>query len=220
MTADMNKSSAIIISRPIGLAFLSLYAVQLVAIIILVWLYYQQTVTISEQGKRIKELENKLEILNIIENYQIGFTLDETRQIADVIYEDCGRFGIDPLLVLSMIITESSFKKDQLSPVGAMGLMQIKPSIGLDVSRKWNIEWPSARGLGNPVFNVRIGIAYLFELIYKFGEIKKAVIAYNLGETVTREYFLLRATPPDHYYERVKRTYFQLRRIVDNQKRP
>ena len=108
MTADMNKSSAIIISRPIGLAFLSLYAVQLVAIIILVWLYYQQTVTISEQGKRIKELENKLEILNIIENYQIGFTLDETRQIADVIYEDCGRFGIDPLLVLSMIITESS----------------------------------------------------------------------------------------------------------------
>jgi len=214
MPFDVGKKSAIIISRPIGLAFLGLYTIQLIAIICLIWLYYQQSVLISEQSKRIEELEGKLEILNIIENYQIGFTEDETHELASVIFEDCDRFGIDPLLVLSMIITESSFKRNQLSHKGAVGLMQIKPSIGRFVAAKWGIEWPDPKGLRNPVFNVKVGIAFLFELIYKFREIKKAVIAYNLGETVTREYVLLRARPPERYYEKVKKTYFDLKKMV------
>lgn len=215
MPAKQNKSSAIIVSRPIGIAFLSLYAIQLLAIIILIWLYYRQAVIINDQTDQIEELKGKLEILDIIENYQIGFTPEETHQITDVIYADCDRFGIDPFLVLSMILTESSFRRNQLSHKGAVGLMQIKPSIARAVAKKWNIEWPSDRGLRNPAFNVKIGIAYLFELIYKFREIKKAVIAYNLGETVTREYFLFKASPPQRYYEKVKRTYQKIRGMVE-----
>lgn len=216
MATRIGGNSAIVISRPIGLAFLGLYSIQLVAIICLIWLYYQQSVMIAEQNKRIEELEAKLEILDIIENYQMGFTPDETVQLADVIYGDCQRFGLDPLLVLSMIITESSFKRNQLSHKGAVGLMQIKPSIGRVVARKWRIEWPAGKGLRNPVFNVRVGIAYLFELVYKFGEIKQAVIAYNLGETVTREYLFFRAAPPERYYERVRKTYLELRSSVES----
>lgn len=218
MNSGAGKNSAVVISRPIGIAFLALYTIQLLAIICLIWLYYHQSVVISEQDRRIKELEDKLEILDIIEGYQIGFTPVETHMLANVIHDDCKRFGVDPLLVLSMIITESSFRRNQLSHKGAVGLMQIKPSIGRAVASKWNIEWPVGRGLRNPVFNVKIGIAYLFELIFKFGEIKKAVIAYNLGESVTREYFFFRATPPDRYYEKVKRTYLYLRRMVENKK--
>ncbi|MEE9553765.1 MAG: transglycosylase SLT domain-containing protein [candidate division Zixibacteria bacterium] len=218
MPIKIGGNSAIVISRPIGLAFLGLYSVQLIAIICLVWLYYQQSVVITDQNKRIEELENKLEILEIIEGYQIGFTTDETIQLAEVIHEDCAKFGLDPLLILSMIITESSFRRNQLSHKGAVGLMQIKPSIGRAVAGKWHIEWPSDNGLRNPVFNVRVGIAYLFELIYKFREIKQAVIAYNLGETVTREYLFFRATPPERYYKKVEKTYLELRRRLESEK--
>lgn len=214
MTSNPGKNSAIVISRTVGMAFLGLYVIQLVAIICLIWLFYQQSEIIKEQNKRIEELEDKLEILDIIENYQIGFTRDETCQLAGVIYEDCNKFGIDPLLILSMIITESSFKRNQLSHKGAVGLMQIKPSIGRVVAQKWGIEWPTPGELGDPVFNVHVGIAFLFELIYKFGEIKRAVIAYNIGETVTREYVLFRATPPERYYQKVRKTYLQLRKMI------
>ncbi len=218
MAVRIGGNSAIVISRPIGLAFLGLYSIQLVAIICLIWLYYQQSVKISEQNKKIEELEGKIEILKIIENYQIGFTPEETNQLAEVIYSDCRKFGLDPLLILSMIITESSFKRNQLSHKGAVGLMQIKPSIGRAVAGKWGIEWPSGKGLRNPVFNVKVGIAYLFELIYKFREIKRAVIAYNLGETVTREYLFFRAAPPERYYQRVERTYHRLRSSIESDK--
>lgn len=218
MANKIGGNSAIVISRPIGLAFLGLYSVQLVAIICLVWLYFQQSVVISDQNSRIEQLESKLEILEIIEGYQIGFTSEETLMMAEAIYDDCDKFGIDPLLVLSMIITESSFKRNQLSHKGAVGLMQIKPSIGKAVAWKWRIDWPSENGLRNPVFNVKVGIAYLFELIYKFGEIKQAVIAYNLGETVTREYLFFRAAPPDRYYEKVEKTYQELRREIESGK--
>ena len=218
MAVKIGGNSAIVISRPIGLAFLGLYSVQLIAIICLIWLYYQQSVVITEQNKRIEELEGKLEILEIIEGYQIGFTPEETTLIANVIYEDCDKFGLDPLLILSMIITESSFRRNQLSHKGAVGLMQIKPSIGKAVAQKWNIVWPTSRGLRNPVFNVKIGIAYLFELIYKFGEIKQAVIAYNLGETVTREFLFFRATPDERYYDKVERIYLKLRSSIENKK--
>ena len=96
--------------------------------------------------------------------------------------------------------------------------MQIKPSIGREVARKWKINWPEDKGLRNPAFNVKIGIAYLFELIYKFRDIKKAVIAYNLGETVTREYFLFRASPPQRYYDKVRKTYQIIRGLIEDRK--
>jgi soluble lytic murein transglycosylase len=218
MPDNYGKNSAIVISRPIGIGFLVLYSIQLLAIIWLVWLYYSQALALSEQGKRIEELESKLEILEIIEDYQIGFSPEESKLLANVIYDESEKYGIDPLLVLSMIITESSFKRFQISHMGAVGLMQVKPSIARHVAGKWNIEWPSKYDLHDPFFNVRVGIAYLFELIYKFRDVKKAVIAYNLGETVTREYFLFKATPPERYYAKVKKTHQKLRRRVERER--
>ncbi len=211
-----SKSSAIIVSRSIGIAFLVLYSLQLLAIIWFVWIYYDQRVLIDEQNRRIEELERKLKILDIIENYQIGFSEDETVTLAGVILDESEKLGLDPLLVLAVILTESSFKRGQRSHMGALGLMQVKPSVGEDVAVRWKIDWPSPEALKNPALNVRIGTTYLFELILKFGDIKNAIIAYNLGETVTREYQIYGVAPPARYYRKVRYNYLRLRRQFED----
>lgn len=207
-----NRNSAIVVSRSIGIAFLLLYSLQLIAIIWLVWVYYDQRVLIGEQNRRIEELERKLKILDIIEEYQIGFSDDEITMLANVIYDEGEKLGLDPLLILAVILTESSFKRNQRSHMGAVGLMQVKPSIGRDVADRWRIDWPSSDALRNPALNVKIGSSYLFELILKFGDVKDAIIAYNLGETVTREYQIYGVAPPARYYRKVRYNYLRLRR--------
>ncbi len=210
------KSSAIVFSRSIGIAFLVLYTLQLFAIIWLVWIYYDQRILIGEQDRRIEELERKLKILDIIEEYQIGFSEDEIGTLAGAVIDESEKLGLDPLLVLAVILTESSFKRGQRSHMGAVGLMQVKPSIGEDVAVRWKIDWPSPEALKNPALNIRIGSTYLFELILKFGDIKNAIIAYNLGETVTREYQIYGVAPPARYYRKVRYNYLRLRRQFED----
>jgi soluble lytic murein transglycosylase len=210
------RNSAIVVSRTIGLAFLVLYTLQLIAIVWLVWIYYDQRVLIGKQNERIEELEKKIQILDIIEEYQIGFQDDEILQMTNVIYDRSRTLSLDPFLVLAVIKTESAFKRNQVSHMGAVGLMQVKPSIGLDVALRWGIDWPSEEALRNPAVNIEIGSDYLFELILKFGDIKHALIAYNLGETVTREYQLYGVAPPPGYYLKVRNNYLRLRSRFEN----
>ena len=209
------KNRMIFISRPAGILLLVLYSLQMMATILLIWSYLDQKEIIIKQAQKIREMEEKLKILEIIEDYQIGFNEDEITTLTDVIYEESVKFGIDPLLILAVIKTESAFKRYQRSHMGAEGLMQIKPSIGKSIAEKWGIEWPQKRGLWNPDLNVRLGTAYLFELILKFRDVREAIIAYNLGETVTREYLYLGAAPPARYYNTVKKNYLKLRRQIE-----
>ena len=85
------------------------------------------------------------------------------------------------------------------------------PKTAQTVAAKWGIEWPQKEGLRNPGLNVRVGTAYLFELILEFKDIKRAITAYNIGVGVTREYAYFGATPPARYYNKVRKIYQELR---------
>jgi soluble lytic murein transglycosylase len=209
------KNRMIFISRPAGILLMVLYSLQMMATILLIWTYLDQKEIMNQQAQKIREMEEKLKILEIIEDYQIGFNEDEITILSNVIYDESVKFGIDPLLILAVIMTESSFKRHQRSHMGAEGLMQIKPSIGKSVAEKWGIDWPKKTGLWNPNLNVKLGTAYLFELILKFKDVREAIIAYNLGETVTREYLYFGAAPPAKYYNKVKQNYLKLRRQIE-----
>lgn len=212
------KNSMIFISRPAGILLMVLYSLQLMATVLLIWSYLDQKEIINKQAQKIREMEEKLKILEIIEDYQIGFNDEEVAILTEVIYDESVKFGIDPLLILAVIKTESSFRRYQKSHKGAEGLMQIRPSTGKSVAEKWGIQWPQKRGLWNPDLNVKLGTAYLFELILKFKDVRKAIIAYNLGETVTREYLYLGAAPPARYYNKVKENYLELRKQLENKR--
>jgi hypothetical protein len=80
--------------------------------------------------------------------------------------------GIDPSLLASMIVTESRCDPLAISSRGAVGLMQIRPSVWKD---KFDF---SKENLFNPETNIRIGANILKGLIQKNG-IKKGIRLYQ-----------------------------------------
>ena len=110
---------------------------------------------------------------------------------------------MDPYWVTAMIWTESHFKINAKSRVGANGLMQVMPGTQRFIKRKMlkkGIEFEShdedrvlalSNGYWNqalPTFkkvleNLEIGIFYIQYLNIKFNNSKHATVAYNMGPT-------------------------------------
>lgn len=91
--------------------------------------------------------------------------------------------GVDPLLITSIVAAESSFNAHARSVVGALGLMQLRPSTALDVVKRKGVVHPYFR-LTDPSINLRLGITYLKELEERFaGNRYIALAAYNWGPT-------------------------------------
>ena len=85
-------------------------------------------------------------------------------------------------LALSIARRESEFDPTVTSGVGARGLMQVMPGTAQEVAGKLAIDFDNGRLLTDPVYNARIGKAYLAELIETFGNNYVLVSAgYNAG---------------------------------------
>jgi soluble lytic murein transglycosylase len=156
------------------------------------------------------ELTKKLEILNVVEEHQRGFSRAEISRIVEVIDQESERFGIDPLLILAVILTESEFKRFQVSEKGAMGLMQIRPFVGKDLALRRGIDWNDDQGLFDPELNVKLGTTYLFELILEFNDLTHALTAYAHGQTLLRRHLELGQPTSKSYSRRVINRYERL----------
>lgn len=89
--------------------------------------------------------------------------------------------NLDPMLVMAVIKTESSFDKEASSPKGAKGLMQIGKSTGQWAAEIFEIDDYSDNMLYEADFNIRIGTWYIRQLTNQFGSEKVALAAYNAG---------------------------------------
>ncbi len=156
------------------------------------------------------ELQRKLEILNVVDKHQRGFSQPEVAQLVGVIDSESRRFGIDPLLILAVILTESEFKRFEVSEKGAIGLMQIRPFVGRDLALRRGIDWNEQVGLFDPELNVKLGTTYLFELILKFNDLGYALAAYAHGETRLQQNLELGRPAPRSYSRRVLTRYESL----------
>jgi soluble lytic murein transglycosylase-like protein len=110
-----------------------------------------------------------------------GLNETEIAQVAAAIVREANLHGIDPNLVMAVIHIESRGDTFALSPVGAMGMMQIMPPTGEELAAQLEIPWRGATTLFDPVLNVRIGIAYLKQLESRYESIATALAAYNWG---------------------------------------
>ncbi len=96
------------------------------------------------------------------------------------------RYGLDPALVMSLIMVESRFDPRAVSPKGAMGLMQVLP----DTAAQLGVSDPL-----DPRANLEAGIRYLAWLKRQFkGDLVLALAAYNAGPTKVATL----GTVPDH----------------------
>ena len=201
----------IFLSKPIAVLMVLIYLVQSALLVYLITDKFELQKQISFQQTRISELEEKLQIFKAIEDFQIGFKDDEIGQLADVIYEESEKYKYDPMFVLAIILTESSFKKGQTSHAGARGLMQVVPFVGKDLAHRTGVEWQGSSTLFDAETNIKLGTFHLFEQILEFGDINKALVAYNMGETRLRG-ILRRNTPmPEYYLNKVLENYKMLK---------
>ena len=201
----------IFLSKPIALLLVLIYLIQSGLLVYLIADKYDLEKQISFQQDRIVELETKLQVFKAIEDFQIGFNDDEVRELTDVIYTESKRYEYDPMFVLAIILTESSFKKGQRSHVGARGLMQVVPFVGKDLAERSDVEWDGSSTLFEPKANIKLGTQHLFEQILKFGDVKKALVAYNVGETRLRSIIRRNKPIPKNYLNKVMERYQMLK---------
>jgi soluble lytic murein transglycosylase-like protein len=209
------QRAGVIIGRPLALIIALIWAAQTVGFALLIRQNSTQKQTIHQQSEEIRRLKERLQILEIIEDYQTTIDHDDAVRLANRVV-DCGhKYGFDPLLILGMIQVESSFGPRAVSHVGARGLMQMKPSTARAVAYENGWNWTGAESLFEPVYNVRLGTEYLFDLVLKFGSVEKAIIAYNHGETAVRGLMSRGMKLPQAYLRRVLKEYRRLQRRYD-----
>ena len=97
-------------------------------------------------------------------------------------------FRLDPYLVCGVIFTESAFRQNAKSGVGALGLMQLMPATGLEEAELLGIEGVTEQRLTEPALNIRLGCNYLRKLLDEFGTESVALAAYNAGPGRVRQW--------------------------------
>ena len=90
--------------------------------------------------------------------------------------------GIDPAWVLATIRMESAFRPRARSPAGALGLMQIMPATGRRIARAEGVPYSGSGTLLDPEKNIRLGAAYLRQLLDRLhGHPALVSAGYNAG---------------------------------------
>jgi soluble lytic murein transglycosylase len=97
---------------------------------------------------------------------------------------------IEPLLVAALIRMESLFEPSAISPVGAIGLMQLMPDTAAQIARERNLAPPTRADLFRPDVNIRYGTYYLAARVKDFrGDWFPAICSYNAGVGPVRSWW-------------------------------
>lgn len=107
-------------------------------------------------------------------------------------------FGVEEPLIYAVIRTESGFRPEVESSVGASGLMQLMPSTFDWLQENLNGEVTySADSLADPDINIRYG-TYLLSILLKKYEVRDtAIAAYNAGTSTVDGWLQDKSLSPD-----------------------
>ena len=104
--------------------------------------------------------------------------------------------GPENALVLGVIRQESAFAVTAVSSAGARGLMQLMPSTAKHVAKQAGLKYEEKKLTRDPSYNIRLGSAYLQELIERFrGSYILAIAAYNAGPSRSVEWMRVYGDP-------------------------
>lgn len=114
--------------------------------------------------------------LEQVKREQVQKTLSTTegQQIKKAVAKYSEMYGMDPLLMHAIILTESGYNRTAKSSCGASGLMQLMPATF------------RARNVGSNIYavddNIHAGIKHFSGLYWRYkGNVYLALAAYNLG---------------------------------------
>lgn len=148
--------------------------------------------------------------------------------LAGSLYELCQVYRFDPTFVLSIIHVESGFRPEVVSPVGAVGLMQLMPATARVIVRTQMVaknylgmaslknirrmsEEALVKSLMDPMTNMALGVAYLAYLRDRYVGFHPfyLIAAYNVGpakmdELISRKTF--KPVSTKKYFEAIRRS--------------
>lgn len=137
----------------------------------------------NSQGNHLHyEIRKNGQLKNTINpiNYVQGFGAKNTQtsggisgvKYADIINQASAKYGVPSNILAGLIQTESGFNPNAKSYAGAMGLTQLMPGTAksLGVSNAYD-----------PYQNIMGGANYLAQMISRFGNVRDALSAYNMG---------------------------------------
>ena len=110
------------------------------------------------------------------------------------------KYNVPSSLIHQIILVESNYNPNAVSPKGAIGLMQLMP----ETAEQYGVEDPF-----DPIQNIEGGVKYLKDLIklYK-GKTDLVLAAYNAGQEAVKKYGGIPPFPETRrYIEKVKRAY-------------
>jgi soluble lytic murein transglycosylase len=123
---------------------------------------------------------------------------------ADVIDAEANARKIDPALVAALIHQESSFNPRATSRAGAVGLMQVLPSVGASIAKARGMNGFERVLLYQPDVNIKLGMSHLDAMLEQYPRVEYALAAYNAGGAPVRRWRALRgADDPELFVERI-----------------
>jgi soluble lytic murein transglycosylase len=97
--------------------------------------------------------------------------------------------ALDPFQFAALVRQESAFNPRAVSPANALGLAQVLPGTGRELSRVLGIKGFRTEMLFVPAVNLRLGSFYLRRLIDSLnGSLEAALASYNAGKTRATEW--------------------------------
>ena len=133
--------------------------------------------------------------------YTLRFPLGNKRAVQ----EQARINAIDPAWIAAEIRAESVWMPTARSAADARGLMQLLPSVGAKLARTLGIAWSGGDTLYQPLTNIRLGSAYLRQMLDRFnGRTYQAIGAYNAGTVPADRWIAQRPQfDPDFWIETV-----------------
>lgn len=124
----------------------------------------------------------------------------------ELVVPEAQRYGLDPLLLYSVIRQESLFEGFVSSTASAHGLMQIIPTTGQEIVGVLN--WPPGyveQDLHRPLVSIRFGSYYLDQRLDQFsGNVYAGLVGYNAGPGNAAVWNELANNDPDLFLEVVR----------------
>jgi soluble lytic murein transglycosylase-like protein len=126
-------------------------------------------------------------------------------------------YDFDPLLIVAVVLTESGADFSAVgrgsngAVSGALGVMQVQPATARAMAAALGRPVPSRADLMDPAYNLSVGVAYLLQMVHRYGDLRLGIMAYNVGQGGLESGLRGESSLPEAYYRKVLARYRRLR---------
>ena len=151
---------------------------------------------------------NKRGMIDFMRTHNRNLSFEESSFIYDVTMHYANIYKVDPVLVFSVMKTESHFRHSTVSSAGALGLMQLMPFNFREFGVNNSIEG-----------NIKGGIMHLRRDLDRTGNTVKTLVCYNAGCSRLENNRWLSIKETTDYISKINRIYPVIKKILfDNSK--